>query len=98
MELDDISQLEELDSKPLTDEAGEEREYTFEEADEATLAELGLLDGGTPAAPAADDQAAEAKPARRSRTRKPAAAEDESADGHARTVQGPIAQGAGHRC
>ena len=35
---------------PLTDEAGEEREYTFEEADEATLAELGLLDGGTPAA------------------------------------------------
>ena len=26
--------------------SGEEREYTFEEADEATLAELGLLDGG----------------------------------------------------
>ena len=55
-------------SAPLTDEADEEREYTFEEADAATLAELGLLDGETPAAPAAEDKTAEAKPARRSRT------------------------------
>ena len=70
--MDDISQLEELDSAPLTDDAGAEREYTFEEADEATLAELGLLDGGSPVEVAAD-QAAETKPARRSRSRKPAA-------------------------
>jgi uncharacterized LabA/DUF88 family protein len=72
VEVDDISQLEELDSRPLTDDAGAEREYTFEEADEATLAELGLLDAGSPVAVAAD-QAAETKPARRSRSRKPAA-------------------------
>jgi uncharacterized LabA/DUF88 family protein len=80
VELDDISQLETLDSAPLTDEAGQEREYTFEEADEATLAELGLLDGGTPPATVSDDQAAEQKPARRSRARKPAAADGDAAD------------------
>jgi uncharacterized LabA/DUF88 family protein len=82
VEVDDISQLEELDSAPLTDDAGAEREYTFEEADEATLAELGLLDGGTPAETPAADQAAETKPARRGRSRKPAAA-DADADAEA---------------
>jgi uncharacterized LabA/DUF88 family protein len=49
-ELDDLSQLEGLD---------EEREYTFEEADEATLAELGLLDRDHAGkAPATDEAAA----------------------------------------
>jgi len=67
VELDDISQIDELDSAPLTDDTGQEREYTFEEADEATLAELGLLDGD--AGTAAADQVAEVKPARRSSSR-----------------------------
>ena len=80
MEVDDISQLEELATTPLTDDAGQEREYTFEEADEATLAELGLLDGGTPAETAAADQATETKPAPRRRSRKPAAATGGAAD------------------
>jgi uncharacterized LabA/DUF88 family protein len=79
-EVDDISQIEELDSTPLTDELGQEREYTFEEADEATLAELGLLDGGDATPAAADDQAAVEKPARRSasRSRKPTKADAEA--------------------
>jgi uncharacterized LabA/DUF88 family protein len=76
VELDDISQIEELDTAPLTDASGQEREYTFEEADEATLAELGLLDGATDAAPAAEEPAA--KPARRSRSRKAATADAEA--------------------
>jgi uncharacterized LabA/DUF88 family protein len=66
-ELDDLSQLDDL---------GEEREYTFEEADAATLAELGLLDSGAAAesAPAAatDGQeraADEEKPKRRRTSR-----------------------------
>jgi uncharacterized LabA/DUF88 family protein len=47
-ELDDVSQV------GLTD-ADEGREYTFEEADEATLAELGLLPAAGDAAPVAVD-------------------------------------------
>jgi uncharacterized LabA/DUF88 family protein len=64
-ELDDLSQLDDL---------GEEREYTFEEADAATLAELGLLDSGAAAeaAPAAatdgQEQAAEEEKPKRRRT------------------------------
>jgi uncharacterized LabA/DUF88 family protein len=64
-ELDDLSQLDDL---------GEEREYTFEEADAATLAELGLLDqpagadevttGATAGTPAEEP----ARPRRRTRT------------------------------
>jgi uncharacterized LabA/DUF88 family protein len=73
-EVDDLSQLDGLtDVGPLTDDTGDEREYTFEEADEATLAELGLLDAAAPSLPeAASDEApaAEPKPARRSRSRK----------------------------
>ncbi|HEY7525509.1 MAG TPA: NYN domain-containing protein, partial [Candidatus Limnocylindria bacterium] len=75
-ELDDISQIDDLGNiGPLTDDTGEEREYTFEEADEATLAELGILDGAGATAPVAPE-AAEApseKPAprRRTRARKP---------------------------
>ena len=82
-EVDDISQIESVENVgPLTDDAGEEREYTFEEADAATLAELGLLDGGVGAVPApiteAEPTAAEpagenTTPRRRTRTRKPAA-------------------------
>jgi uncharacterized LabA/DUF88 family protein len=81
VELDDISQVDELDNTPLTDDLGQEREYTFEDADEATLAELGLLDGGIPTE--AEDQPAEAKPARRGRSRKAADADAKAADAEA---------------
>jgi uncharacterized LabA/DUF88 family protein len=57
VELDDLSQLEGLAD---LGEPGQEREYTFEEADESTLAELGLLDEAPAAAP---------KPAPRRRSR-----------------------------
>jgi uncharacterized LabA/DUF88 family protein len=85
VELDDISQLEELDSAPLTDASGAEREYTFEEADEATLAELGLLDGGADggADAAAGDVAVDTKPAPRSRSRKSPPAEAKGGDAKA---------------
>jgi uncharacterized LabA/DUF88 family protein len=71
VELDDISQVDALAGVgPLTDDAGGEREYTFEEADEATLAELGLLDAATetaaPAPPVTETEA----PRRRGRPRK----------------------------
>jgi len=56
-EFDDLSQLDGVD---------EPREYTFEEADAATLAELGLsVDDAADAAPAGDG-AADEKPKRRS--------------------------------
>jgi uncharacterized LabA/DUF88 family protein len=45
VEVDDLAQLGDLG------EPGAEREYTFEEADEATLAELGLLDAAPPVEP-----------------------------------------------
>ena len=94
VELDDISQIQELTEAPLaetpltdaplTDEGGEEREYTFEEADEATLAELGLLDAAA-SAPAPLDETGEgpaasvSAPARR-RSRTPKAADVKAAD------------------
>jgi uncharacterized LabA/DUF88 family protein len=59
VELDDLSQVEDLGD---LGEPGQEREYTFEEADESTLAELGLLDETPAAAPAP-------KPASRRRSR-----------------------------
>jgi ribonuclease E len=69
-ELDDISQIEELaGAGPLTDEGGDEREYTFEEADEATLAELGLRDGSAPTEAGEEPATEEPKPRRRTRTR-----------------------------
>ena len=62
-EFDDLSQLEGLE---------EEREYTFEEADPQTLAELGLLDEPTISEPAADTavepEAKVARPRGRGRT------------------------------
>ena len=57
VELDDLSQLEDLGD---LGEPGQEREYTFEEADASTLAELGLLDEAPVGAP---------KPAPRRRSR-----------------------------
>jgi len=70
-ELDDISQVGATDS----DEA---REYTFEEADAATLAELGLLPTETAAPPAAE---APKPPRSRTRGRAAEAAADEVAEG-----------------
>lgn len=76
-EFDDLSQLD----------IGEEREYTFEEADAATLAELGLTtdaaspeageDAGKHAKPATEQAAARTPRARSPRSRKPAAAADD---------------------
>jgi uncharacterized LabA/DUF88 family protein len=60
VELDDISQIDDLAAAgPLTDGTDAEREYSFEEADEATLAELGLLEGEPAAVPAPTTEAAE---------------------------------------
>jgi uncharacterized LabA/DUF88 family protein len=81
IELDDVSQIDALAGVgPLTDDLGGEREYTFEEADEATLAELGLLEGAiqmpapeAPAAPAPDAEPTPTEapaPRRRGRPRK----------------------------
>jgi len=70
VELDDLSQLAELEGVDLgADDAGAERQYTFEEADAATLAELGIS-GEAPADEAAGGDSAEApapekKPRRR---------------------------------
>ncbi len=80
-EFDDLSQLDGVEP---------EREYSFEEADESTLAELGLTPEEAAAAekpkrtrsrkPAADgDEAATAEKPKRSRSRKPAA-DDDGAD------------------
>ena len=72
-EFDDLSQLD----------LGEEREYTFEEADAATLAELGLsaedvlAEVGEDAAPATEQAATRTPRARSPRSRKPAAAADD---------------------
>ncbi|HEX3219583.1 MAG TPA: NYN domain-containing protein [Candidatus Limnocylindria bacterium] len=75
-EVDDISQIDELAGiGPLTDDSGEEREYGFEEADEATLAELGMLGSaavGEPADVANEASSSETAPRARTRTRKPA--------------------------
>ncbi|HYM52732.1 MAG TPA: NYN domain-containing protein [Candidatus Dormibacteraeota bacterium] len=60
VEVDDLSQLGDVGSMSDLGEPGEDREYTFEEADDATLAELGLLDNA---------RAAEPKAAPRRRTR-----------------------------
>jgi uncharacterized LabA/DUF88 family protein len=72
-ELDDLSQL---------DAADVEREYSFEEADAATLAELGISadDAAAPEAPV-EGSADEARPKRgRARKSTTAASEDASAD------------------
>jgi uncharacterized LabA/DUF88 family protein len=70
-EFDDLSQLDGADAE-------QEREYGFEEADAATLAELGLSPEELAAMTAAAPDATEEKPKRRTRTRK--AETDASAD------------------
>jgi uncharacterized LabA/DUF88 family protein len=78
-ELDDISQV------GLTG-SDEPREYTFEEADEATLAELGLL----PAAEGGTELAVEAPKAPRSRSRAAKRAEPEAAPAIEAPKQPPV--------
>jgi uncharacterized LabA/DUF88 family protein len=75
VELDDISQIGEAE---LSDEP---REYTFEEADPTTLAELGLLPTAEEAPAVAETPAVEAGPGkpRRGRTRSKAAAAEAGA-------------------
>ncbi|HEX6141052.1 MAG TPA: NYN domain-containing protein [Candidatus Limnocylindria bacterium] len=75
VELDDISQIEGLD-EGVGMGRDEEHEYSFEEADAETLAELGLLEGtpeaealAEPAEHAAVVEETEPKPRRRSRTK-----------------------------
>jgi uncharacterized LabA/DUF88 family protein len=81
VELDDISQLAELEGIGDLDA---DREYSFEEADESTLAELGLTAAESKAtadeaATGTTEEPEPKKPARRSRTRKATA--DEAATG-----------------
>jgi uncharacterized LabA/DUF88 family protein len=97
VELDDLSQLDDLTGLEDLGAPGEEREYTFEEADAETLAELGLLDA-TPASAAleptrpARSQAgtagrAAAKGARPPRTRGPRPAVSEAPANEAATEE-----------
>jgi uncharacterized LabA/DUF88 family protein len=78
VELDDLSQLADLEG---VEDLAADREYSFEEADEATLAELGLSPEAvtapteTVAAQATEDK----KPARRRTTRNKAEAADADA-------------------
>ncbi len=79
-EFDDLSELEGLT---------EDREYTFEEADPETLAELGLLDEPVTAAPAVEEAqpvaeaAAESPKPRRARTRSSARTPEAAPGGEA---------------
>jgi len=79
VELDDLSQLDDVGGLGDLGEPGQEREYTFEEADAETLAELGLLDE-TPVAetaPAPKRRSRGASTGRGAKTRaQPAAGED----------------------
>jgi uncharacterized LabA/DUF88 family protein len=65
VELDDLSQLDDVGGLGDLGEPGQEREYTFEEADAETLAELGLLDE----TPVAETPVAETAPAPKRRSR-----------------------------
>jgi uncharacterized LabA/DUF88 family protein len=76
VEVDDLSQLEDIDDLGALEGLDEEREYRFEEADAATLAELGLTPDAASPEPAASE--ATAKPQAR-RTRSRAKASDEQA-------------------
>ena len=83
VELDDMSQIDDLgELGPLTDATGDERDYTFEEADEATLAELGILEGAdaTATMPAPDTAEAPAAPRRRRTPKADAAASSAEAE------------------
>jgi uncharacterized LabA/DUF88 family protein len=79
VELDDLSQLAELEG---VEDLGADREFSFEEADEATLAELGITPGPAPTdaeAPADEEK----KPARRRTTRKADAAGEATTESEA---------------
>jgi uncharacterized LabA/DUF88 family protein len=100
VELDDLSQLSELEGLEGpeglgADDLGPEREYTFEEADEATLAELGIdAAAAATGAPAelsgvAAEAAGAKKPARRRSTRKASTGTEPAAG------EGPATQDAG---
>ena len=71
VELDDISQIDDLGVVDTSD--AESREYTFEEADASTLAELGLTQTAEPApsAETAAESSSEASKPRRSRSARP---------------------------
>jgi uncharacterized LabA/DUF88 family protein len=70
VELDDLSQLDELEGLAGAGEGDVEREYTFEEADAATLAELGITPDEATAATDEAEPVEEPKPRRRRTTRK----------------------------
>ena len=72
VELDDISQIDDLGVVDTSD--AESREYTFEEADASTLAELGLTQTVEPSAETAAESSGEAPKPRRSRSARPKAA------------------------
>jgi len=72
VELDDISQIDDLGVVDTSD--AESREYTFEEADASTLAELGLTQTAEPSAETAAESSSEAPKPRRSRSARPKAA------------------------
>src|SRR3990170_4213669 len=72
VELDDISQIDDLGVADASD--AESREYTFEEADAATLAELGLTQTAEAPAQTAGESSSEAPKPRRSRSARPKAA------------------------
>jgi len=91
-ELDDISQAGAADAEEV-------REYSFEEADAATLAELGLLPSDDAAAPAAaeaasDEAPAEAPKPRRGRKPAEAAPEEEAKAAKPRRGRGRAAAAA----
>jgi uncharacterized LabA/DUF88 family protein len=78
VELDDISQIDDLGVVDTSD--AESREYTFEEADASTLAELGLTQTAGPAAEPSAESSSEAPKPRRSRSARPKAAAEPSAE------------------
>jgi uncharacterized LabA/DUF88 family protein len=90
VELDDLSQLEGLQG---VGDLSADREYSFEEADEATLAELGLspdaVAAGAVEAPAEEEK----KPARRRTTRKKAEADEAASEG-AEATAAPVDEAA----
>jgi uncharacterized LabA/DUF88 family protein len=81
VELDALSQLDDAEGLGDLGEPGQEREYTFEEADAETLAELGLLDE-TPVAetaPPPKRRSRAASTGRAAKTHAPPAAGEEAA-------------------
>ncbi len=78
-EFDDISQLEGVVSGPAT--GGDDGEYTFEEADAATLAELGLTSDDAASSDGTSEPAPTTSRSRSSRAKGGAAAKADDAEG-----------------